>query len=226
MGGVALNCIANSKIAKLKLFKNFWIMPNPGDAGSAIGCVAAYTKERLHWRGPFLGKNIKKPINIDQLIKELLTGNVVALAHGRAEFGPRALGNRSLLCDPRGPNANLRMNRLKKRQEFRPFAPAVLEEHADQYFDMPVKSSPYMQFVAQCKTPDILPGICHVDNSSRVQTVNTTDNTIFRLVLEKWYKETGCPILMNTSLNIRGEPLVNSWEDALRWQRINGIRVF
>lgn len=226
MGGVALNCVANSKIAQLNLFNDIWIMPNPGDAGSAIGCVAAYKKEHLNWQGPYLGTDIKKPINIDEIIRELAEGKVVAVAHGRAEFGPRALGNRSLLCDPRGPKAKYRMNRIKRREEFRPFAPAILEEYSHEYFDMPVKSSPYMQFVAQCKIPDQLPGICHVDGSSRVQTVNQTDNSVFRLILEKWYKETGCPVLMNTSLNVKREPLVNSWKDAIRWQQLNGIKVF
>ena len=118
------------------------------------------------------------------------------------------------------------MNTLKKRQEFRPFAPAVLAEHADTYFDMPVKESPYMQFVARCRVPELLPGICHYDNTSRVQTVNHTDNSNFRTILERWNEKTGCPMLMNTSLNVKGEPLVNSWEDATRWEKINGVSVF
>lgn len=226
MGGVALNCVANSKIAQLGLYKNIWIMPNPGDAGSAIGAVAAYTEQHLNWEHPYLGTDIQRELDIDSIIKKLLKGEVVAVANGRAEFGPRALGNRSLLCDPRGPDAKLRMNRLKRRQEFRPFAPAILAEHADTYFDMPVKESPYMQFVARCRLPELLPGICHYDNTSRVQTVNYADNPNFRAILEKWDEKTGCPILMNTSLNVKGEPLVNSWEDAERWQQINGVSVF
>ena len=148
------------------------------------------------------------------------------MANGRAEFGPRALGNRSLLCDPRGADAKARMNTIKKREQFRPFAPAVLAEHADTYFDMPVAESPYMQFVAECRTPDTLPGICHVDNSSRVQTVTEQDNPVFRSILEAWATATGCPILMNTSLNIKGEPLVNTWTDAVRFQKRHNIRVF
>ncbi len=226
MGGVALNCVANSKIAQLHLYNNIWIMPNPGDAGSAIGAVAAYNKTHLNWDGPYLGKDIRRSLNVKEIVKELLSGNVVAIANGRAEFGPRALGNRSLLCDPRGPNAKLRMNRLKKRQEFRPFAPAVLAEYASEYFNMPVESTPYMQYVAQCKKPDQLPGICHVDGTSRVQTVTSADNINFRVILEEWHKASGCPILMNTSLNVKGEPLVNSWEDAIRWEKMNRVRVF
>jgi carbamoyltransferase len=226
MGGVALNCVANSKIANMKLYKNIWIMPNPGDSGSAIGAVAAYTKSHLNWKSPYLGTDIHREVEICQVIKQLVAGNVVAIANGRAEFGPRALGNRSLLCDPRGIDAKQRMNNIKKREGFRPFAPAILAEHASKYFDMPVDSSPYMQFVAKCIVPDEVPAICHVDGTSRVQTVSKEDNPIFREILEAWYAETGCPMLMNTSLNIKGEPLVNSWEDAKRWEEINRISVF
>jgi carbamoyltransferase len=226
MGGCALNCVANSLIAKNTRFDNIWIMPNPGDAGSAIGAIAAYSSWQLNWQGPYLGTDIDRELDIENVVNELLAGNVVAVANGRAEFGPRALGNRSLLCDPRGPNAKDRMNAIKKRERFRPFAPAVLEEHAATYFDMPVKSSPYMQFVAQCKDPVNLPGICHIDNTSRVQTVNYSDNVKFRELLQLWYEKTGCPMLMNTSLNIKGEPLVNSWGDARRFQQLNGIKIF
>lgn len=226
MGGCALNCVANTKIAELGLYDNIWLMPNPGDAGSAIGAVAAYTKQHLTWEGPYLGTDIDRELDIDSIVKDLMAGKVVAVANGRAEFGPRALGNRSLLCDPRGPDAKDRMNALKRREAFRPFAPAVLEEYAHEYFDLPIKSSPYMQFVAQCKRPDLLPGICHIDNTSRVQTVNHADNPKFRALLEAWHRASGCPILMNTSLNVKGEPLVNSWADAQRWERINGVKVY
>ena len=226
MGGCALNCVANSKIAELGLYDNIWLMPNPGDAGSAIGAVAAHTQRHLTWEGPYLGTDIDRDLDIDGIVQDLLAGKVVAVANGRAEFGPRALGNRSLLCDPRGPDAKDRMNTLKRREAFRPFAPAVLEEYAHEYFDLPVKSSPYMQFVAQCLRPDLLPGICHVDNTSRVQTVNHADNPKFRALLEAWHCASGCPILMNTSLNVKGEPLVNSWADAQRWEHINGVKVY
>ena len=226
MGGVALNCVANAIIARKQLFKNFWIMPNPGDSGSAIGAVAAHTRRHLTWATPYLGTDIKRELDIDTVVKELLAGKVVAVANGRAEFGPRSLGNRSLLCDPRGVEAKPRMNDIKKREQFRPFAPAVLAEHAAEYFDMPVADSPYMQFVAQCKQPDLLPGVCHVDNSSRVQTVSQRDNPQFRSLLEAWHTASGCPILMNTSLNIKGEPLVNTWDDALRFKQLHNIPMF
>lgn len=226
MGGVALNCVANSIIARSKIFDNVWIMPNPGDAGSAIGAVAAYTQTHLNWKTPYLGTDIKKDVDVKAVVDSIEQGNVVAIANGRAEFGPRALGNRSLLCDPRGPDAKARMNTIKKREQFRPFAPAILAEQADTYFDMPVAESPYMQFVARCRVPDLLPGICHIDNSSRVQTITQKDNPVFRSILEEWNERTGCPMLMNTSLNIKGEPLVNSWQDAVRFQRLHGIKVY
>lgn len=226
MGGCALNCVANSLIAEQAGFKNLWVMPNPGDAGSAIGAVAALERRHLDWQTPYLGTDIDRELDVEGIVKDLMKGQVVAVANGRAEFGPRALGNRSLLCDPRGPDAKARMNTLKKRESFRPFAPAVLEEHAGQYFDMVVANSPYMQFVMKCRDPYNFPGICHYDNTSRVQTVKTQDNPNFRAILELWYEKTGCPMLMNTSLNIKGEPLVNSFEDAQRWEKLNGVKVF
>ena len=226
MGGCALNCVANSLIAKKTSYYNMWIMPNPGDAGSAIGAVASVEQRQLNWTTPYLGTDIKRELDIDGIVKRLVKGEVVAVANGRAEFGPRALGNRSLLCDPRGPDAKARMNTLKKREAFRPFAPAILAEEAWKYFEMPVQNTPYMQYVANCKQPNEFPGICHYDNTSRVQTVKTQDNDNFRAILELWREKTGCPMLMNTSLNVKGEPLVNSFEDAVRWEQLNGVKVF
>jgi len=201
-------------------------MPNPGDSGSAIGAVASYTNKHLDWTSPYLGTDIKQEVDVDAVVQDLIDGNVVAIANGRAEFGPRALGNRSLLCDPRGSNAKKRMNKIKKREQFRPFAPAVLAEHANGYFDMPVDFSAYMQIVAKCKTPNLLPGICHVDNTSRVQTVSKYDQTVLRQILEAWHKATDCPVLMNTSLNVKGEPLVNTWEDAKRFKQLHNIAIY
>jgi carbamoyltransferase len=226
MGGCALNCVANTRLARESGYDNVWIMPNPGDSGSAIGAVAAVNKQQLNWQGPYLGTDIDRELDVEGVVEDLLAGKVVAVANGRAEFGPRALGNRSLLCDPRGKSAKDLMNTIKKRELFRPFAPAVLAEHADEYFDMPIALSPYMQFVAECRDPSNLPGICHVDTTSRVQTVSAKDNPKFRQILELWYDRTGCPMLMNTSLNIKGQPLVNSLEDATAWEHQYGIKVY
>ena len=149
------------------------------------------------------------------------------MASGRAEFGPRALGNRSLLADPRGSRIKDQVNGIKRRQQFRPFAPVILEELVDDYFDMPsgFSNSRYMQSIARCRHPDLFPAVIHVDNTSRVQTV-PQDGSGIRKLLEAWYDLTGCPMLLNTSLNIRGEPMVNNRADADRFEQLYGVRVF
>jgi carbamoyltransferase len=130
------------------------------------------------------------------------------------------------LADPRGPDIKDRVNAIKRRQKFRPFAPVVLEEMADQYFDFSPgwNHSRYMQSVARCRRPDLYPAICHVDGTSRVQTVEK-DGSGIRELLEKWFVMTGCPMLLNTSLNIKGEPMVNDRADADRFQDHYGIKV-
>jgi carbamoyltransferase len=222
MGGCALNCSANSKI--YKDWNRVWIMPNPGDAGSAIGSVLAYYRRRMHWTGPYLGHNILGEYPVDRIIEELKTTGICGVANGRAEFGPRALGHRSLLADPRGAEIKDRVNAIKKRQQFRPFAPAILEEHAAEHFEGPV--GPYMQYTALCKHPELYPAIIHADGTSRVQTVGPNDSTGFRKLLERWYAETGCPMLLNTSLNIKGRPIVNTVEDAEEFEKHYNVKVF
>lgn len=224
-GGVALNCLANRLLGEY--FDNIWIMPNPGDAGSSLGAAALDFGGRLAWRGANLGHNIPGDYPVNATVDYLLDNGICGVASGRAEFGPRALGNRSLLADPRGPTIKDRVNDIKRRQRFRPFAPVILAEHVDDYFVMPKNwnSSAYMQTVAVCKFPDQYPAIVHVDNTSRVQTVESDGSGIRRL-LEAWYDRTGCPMLLNTSLNIRGEPMVNDRSDADRFELEYGVRVF
>jgi carbamoyltransferase len=132
-GGVALNCVANSIIAE-ELYPNLWILPNPGDAGSSLGCAAYAFGEHVNWKTSFTGYDIKGRYPRKKVLDELLLTNIVGVANGRAEFGPRALGNRSLLADPRGKKIKDKVNKIKHRQEFRPFAPAVLEEYAHEIF--------------------------------------------------------------------------------------------
>jgi carbamoyltransferase len=224
MGGVALNCLANRNLGEY--FENIWIMPNPGDAGSSLGAAALQYGRRLNWRNAYLGHNIPGSYPVGPLLDHLVVGDIVGVASGRAEFGPRALGNRSLLADPRGPDIKDRVNAIKRRQKFRPFAPVVLEEMADQYFDFSPgwNHSRYMQSVARCRRPDLYPAICHVDGTSRVQTV-PKDGSGIRELLEKWYVLTGCPMLLNTSLNIKGEPMVNNRSDADRFQQLYNVSV-
>lgn len=224
-GGVALNCLANRLWGNV--FDRIWIMPCPGDAGSAIGAAALAYGYRVNWTTAYLGRNIPGDYPVDELVNELSTVGIAGVASGRAEFGPRALGNRSLLADPRGPDIKARVNSIKRRQQFRPFAPAILEELVDQYFEMPPNwtRSRYMQTVARCLRPDLYPAIVHVDGTSRVQTV-PRDGSGFRALLEAWYAATGCPMLLNTSLNIRGEPMVNDRSDADRFESLYGVKVF
>lgn len=225
MGGVALNCVANSHMGKF--FSNFWIMPNPGDCGSSLGAAALAFKGPINWQHPYLGTDIAGPYPVGDLVKELKINKIVGVASGRAEFGPRALGNRSLLADPRGTEIKDQVNEIKRRQKFRPFAPVILEEHVSDYFSMPYgwHHSRYMQTVARCRNPDLYPAIVHVDGSSRVQTVPKNCGSGIRQLLEAWYTETGCPMLLNTSLNIRGEPMVDDRADADRFEEKYGVRV-
>lgn len=225
MGGVALNCSANRRLGEL--FDNIWVMPNPGDAGSSLGAAALAYGKKLDWQDAYLGHKIEGPYPVNQILDELVTNKIVGVANGRAEFGPRALGNRSLLADPRGPEIKDKVNEIKRRQKFRPFAPVILEELADQYFDMPRgwEHNRYMQAVAHCKRPDLFPAIVHYDGTSRVQTV-PKDGSGIRELLEKWYVLTDCPMLLNTSLNIRGEPMVNDRADADRFEQLYGVKVF
>ncbi len=223
-GGCALNCSANH--IATKYFKNIWIMPNPGDAGSSLGAIAANTRRKFNWQGPYLGENIGTEYPVEKLLTSLLNEGIVGVASGRAEFGPRAFGNRSLLADPTRAEIKDKVNEIKRRQKFRPFAPVILEQHASEYFDMPVEVSPYMQFTARCKFPKRFAAIIHADGTSRVQTVNERQHPGLFKLLTKWYEKTGCPMLLNTSLNIKGMPMVNNYKDADDFESMYGVKVF
>ena len=224
-GGVALNCLANRKLGEY--FENIWIMPCPGDAGNSLGAAALAHGRRLRWTDAYLGHEIPGEYPVRALVDHLQSDRIVGVASGRAEFGPRALGNRSLLADPRGSDIKDQVNEIKRRQKFRPFAPVILAEQVDAVFSMPRgwHHSPYMQSVGTCLRPDLYPGVCHVDGTSRVQTV-AADGSGIRRLLEAWYERTGCPLLLNTSLNIRGEPMVNDRADADRFQTTYKVSVF
>jgi carbamoyltransferase len=225
MGGVALNCLANRNLGNY--FENIWIMPCPGDAGSSLGAAALAYGRRLNWHDAYLGYEITGAYPVNPILDELVVNKIVGVASGRAEFGPRALGNRSLLADPRGNEIKDRVNEIKRRQKFRPFAPIILAEHVHEYFDVPAgwSDTSYMQVVAHCKRPDLFPAIVHVDGTSRIQTVARDSRSGVRELLEKWYVMTDCPMLLNTSLNIRGEPMVNDRADADRWEQLYGVKV-
>ena len=267
-GGVALNCVANSKIIKQNKFRNVWVQPASGDAGGALGVAQHIYYNYLNnnrkldsnkndlMNGSFLGKsytnseikhflNSKKIIYVEYQSEEkfieeisnyIISGKVIGWHQGRMEFGPRALGNRSIIADPRNKKMQKILNeKIKFRESFRPFAPSILKEELKNYFHFSNVDSPYMLFVANLKKEfrlnqadqknlfgleklnfvrSLLPAITHVDFSSRIQTVDKKTNLKFYKLLKNFGKKTGYPILVNTSFNIRGEPIVCSPEDA------------
>jgi carbamoyltransferase len=212
-GGCALNCLCNSKI--LELVNNLWIFPNPGDSGSSLGAALQETKLPVNLKHLYLGHDSKCNPQISNIIQALEKNGIVGVVNGRAEFGPRALGHRSILADPRIKDIKNRVNRIKGREQFRPFAPMILESHFNYFFHNKTTSTyyPFMQYLFQCKDKILYPGITHADGSSRVQTVNKDSEFAFNL-LTSWFSKTGCPMLLNTSLNIKGKPLVNSKSDV------------
>jgi carbamoyltransferase len=215
MGGCALNSKANTLLHGI--FKNVWIMPNPGDAGSALGAAAALYGKHLNWTGPYLGTNIPGEYPVKKIVDALINDKVAPVASGRAEYGPRALGNRSILADPRDPDIKNKVNLIKKRELFRPFAPIVMEEYATRWFDMDYYS-PYMQYTPRCLKPWLIPSVVHADGTSRVQTVNKRQHPGLYEVLENWHAYSGVPVLLNTSLNIKGQPMLNDQNDVLEWE--------
>lgn len=224
MGGCALNCSANP--LAFKYYDNVWIMPAPGDSGSSIGAVLADHKQHIDWPGPFLGYDMGYQSSNNDIVEYLINNKACGVARGPAEFGPRALGNRSLLADPRDPKIRVLINQIKRRQQFRPFAPAILEEFANSMFFMPTKSTTYMQFICGFREKGSYLSVRHFDDTARVQTVGKNDNTEFRKLLEIWYHRTGCPMLLNTSLNIKGQPIINDHQDSKQWSQLYSLPVF
>lgn len=222
MGGCALNCAANTML--WRMFDDIWIMPNPGDAGSSLGAAAAAYGGHLKWDHPYLGHDLGGEYPVKSIVTELIRNKIVAVATGRAEYGPRALGNRSILADPRDPEIKNKVNLIKKREMFRPFAPVVMEEHASKWFNMNF-TSPYMQYAVKCLQPEKIPAVVHKDGTSRVQTVNKNQNPGLHEVLSNWYLMTGVPVLLNTSLNIKGQPLLNDAEDIALWEQTYNFNI-
>ena len=263
-GGVALNCVANGKILKDKIFKNIWIQPAAGDAGGSLGAALAYWHHELkksrekfkdQMKGSYLGPKFEnnfveselrslnakyKKQSREQIIsltaKELANEKTVGWFQGRMEFGPRALGGRSILADPRSEKMQKELNlKIKFRESFRPFAPSVLREDVNEWFELD-NSSPYMLLVSEVKKNkqikmkaedenlfgieklnkkrSSIPAITHVDYSARIQTVHKETNSKYYDLIKEFKKNTNCPVLVNTSFNVRGEPIVCSVKDA------------
>ena len=215
VGGCALNVSANRFLTKF----NTYIPCNPGDGGSAIGCALDHKIEP----NPYLGYEIAGEYPVTEIIKELKENHMVGVAKGRAEFGPRALGNRSLFADPSILDMKNKVNKVKGREKFRPFAPMILKEDVNTFFEKGI-SSPYMNTVrnATHQTQQLYPSIVHLDGTSRIQEVTEDPH---RTLLEEWKKETGCPMLLNTSLNIKGEPIVNNEKDVKKFEIKTDVKV-
>jgi len=241
-GGVALNCVANGRIVREGPFEKVYIFPAAGDAGGSVG-AALYVDsiikperkvksvETIYLGPEFSNKTIEsflqesgiKFAKIDsdnersQKVGELLAANkVIGLFQGRMEFGPRALGNRSIIADPRQSENWKRVNiKIKFREDFRPFAPSVMADKAQEIFDLRDVESPYMLLTAGTKAKD-LPAITHVNNSARIQTVSPKDNKPYYDVISAFNEITGCPVVINTSFNVRGEPIVCDHVDAFK----------
>lgn len=273
-GGVALNCVANAKLRDAGVFEELWVQPAAGDAGSAIGAALHATHQTFGvprkvsgadaMHGALLGPSFDRDGIATELVAAgrphvritdpgaraarvaalLDEGAVVGLFQGRMEFGPRALGNRSIIADPRRPDMQSVLNqKIKKRESFRPFAPAVLAEHAAEWFDLP-GPSPYMLFTAPVRSfgavegqavrahanihdaldmegrlaavRSDIPAVTHVDGSARVQTVDAERSPQLYSLLQAFHARTGCPVIVNTSFNVRGEPIVHTPDDAYR----------
>lgn len=216
-GGCALNCTANSKL--LSLVDDMWIFPNPGDSGSSLGAALAYYGKRIILENMYFGKNANTNVDINDVVNHLSEHKIAGVIYGRSEFGPRAFGHRSILADPRVENIKDIVNTVKGREKFRPFAPMILENHFNDIFDNRTNSNvyPYMQYTFKCKYPEKYPGIVHVDGTSRVQTVNNHFPFAYELLM-KWYDLTGCPMLLNTSLNVKGFPLLNGTADMKEFE--------
>ena len=245
-GGVALNCVANSKLLKKGPFKDIWIQPAAGDAGGALGAALAILYKHLKnkrevgklkdfQKGSYLGpeynneeiktyldnnnilyKKLTKEKMLDSVSNLISQGKVVGWFQGRMEFGPRALGSRSILADARFPKMQSILNqKIKFRESFRPFAPSVLKEKASKYFDLK-KESPYMLFVANVRKNSNIPAVTHIDGTARIQTVERKNNALYYDLISTFYKKTNCPVVINTSFNVRDEPIVCNFEDAYK----------
>ncbi len=215
VGGCALNVSANRF---LTMFNTF-IPCNPGDGGSAIGCVI----DKKIPANAYLGYEIPGEYPVTEIIQELKQNHMVGVAKGRAEFGPRALGNRSFFADPSLLDIKDRVNKVKGREEFRPFAPMILKEDVNEYFDVGIPS-PFMNTIRKAKEETIekYPGIVHLDGTSRLQEITEEPH---RTLLREWKKETGCSMLLNTSLNVKGEPIINNVTEAKHFETKTGVKV-
>jgi carbamoyltransferase len=239
-GGVALNCVLNARVRDRGAFRNVWVQPAAGDAGTALGaallvdCAQAgrvrkrWSMQHAYWGPGFDAAEIeaflrqarisyRKPDDIAHAAADLLAEDkILGWFQGRMEFGPRALGARSVLASPTSPTMQARLNELKEREDFRPVAPAVLEEEADRWF-VAAGVAPFMLFVYDVRADQAerIPAVRHTDGTARIQTVNRAHNPLYYDLIRAFGERTGVPVLVNTSFNTRGEPIVCTPRDAV-----------
>lgn len=244
-GGVALNSAANGRVRRESPFENVWIQPAAGDDGGALGAaLEGSNHEILEMEDVYLGpsytqRRIKEDLDglgasysqlereelLDRAVSKLVDGEVIGLYQGRLEWGPRALGNRSILADPRKAEMKDKVNgKIKFREGFRPFAPTVLEEHASDYFEIEGES-PYMLFIQNVREEkkEDIPAVTHVNGTSRIQTLKRKTNPFYYDLIKRFYDRTGVPVILNTSFNLRGMPIVNTPEEAYRCFQESGL---
>jgi carbamoyltransferase len=239
-GGVALNCVANGRILREGPFEKLWVQPAAGDAGGALGAALFvhnavlgkprnFQMDHAYWGPAYSDEAIRRALDArgavyralsrDEIIRETARAMdeeqaVVGWMQGRMEWGPRSLGARSIIADARNPENWKRVNlKIKFRESFRPFAPAVLAEKAQEWFDID-RESPYMLLVCQVQPGRAIPAVTHVDGSARLQTVTRDSHPEFYDLMHAFDERTGCPVMINTSFNVRGEPIVCSPDDA------------
>jgi carbamoyltransferase len=240
-GGVALNCVLNAAIRDMGPFQRIWVQPAAGDAGTALGAALwvdvrqragagrEFQMEHAYWGPAYEDEEIERFLQWTKVpyrrMKDvagetaaiLAQDKVIGWYQGRMEFGPRALGSRSILASPINPAMQARLNEIKDREDFRPVAPVVLEEEADQWFEHAGDSSPFMLFVHNVRPEksDRIPAVRHVDGTARIQTVRRDQHAHYYDLLQEFKKLTGVPVLVNTSFNTRGEPIVCTPRDAI-----------
>jgi carbamoyltransferase len=233
-GGSLLNCNANSLVKNESKFKNIHHFPACGDDGISVGCALylahhIYNEPRHNYKPNelcFLGKDYKiEELDYNEIAKEISDGKIVAWFMGKSEYGPRALGHRSILADPRNYHNRELINFIVKRREwFRPFGPSVLEEHTKEWFDFD-GTSPYMLYTAKVLKPNEIPAVTRVDGTSRIQTVNFDDNPHYYNLIKAFYEITNVPILLNTSLNGNGTPILETEEDAINFFKESNVDI-
>ena len=223
-GDTARLASANAILARRELFENIYIPPSPGDAGASLGSILAHSRRPIELKHNLLGYPIEGAYPQAEALARLLAGKPAAIANGAAEFGDQTVGNRSILIDPRLVDSREQINRIKGRNTWETYCPAILAEHAEQYYKVSANRSAYSHFTAKAQG-DLYPSIVHPDGTSKLQVITPDANPNFYQLLSEWYRATGYPILLNTGLDSPGKPMVNNLVQAEQFGREHGIDI-